>query len=247
MKFFTLSFFILIKSSFASTTLSCTHPCLCHMANKLLTPGQNIIILPPRGIPDDLHHFDPNISLIKKWLRSDHLLLAPKELIDLPSLKKHKASLSFTLPNNSSAAEAHFWLSSKMNCLYQKKLQGYLQSAGFKTQKIKCLDHEVLPSLKGKLFILTHDALSAKLSQAGAKVHSLKGSHHHSEIHAGDLKKIYQSLKEKKQAIWIIEKGHHIPHTLKSLQEKGKSYSLNGQDCELYKKLPKLFTKWSAL
>lgn len=235
---FILSVILFSYGAMAQTTLHCSHPELCKMAQNILMENnisdvKTEVIVNMSGDP---HEYEPKASEIKGLISAPILITGPHELN--PWLKKIleqrsliKEAVTITLPltpaefkfykNASAEALSHFWLYPKVYCILKIKLNNELKNIKIPiTKKSQCdiiTSEKVLKNALAKVkmpIILTHDAILPLLNQLKQndeqKFVSIKGSGHHEELSASSLKNMYDALKSPR-VIWIKEKGINIP------------------------------------
>src|SRR5690606_8259939 len=66
--------------------------------------------------------------------------------------------------------------------------------------------------------IISHDALVPLLNSHGIKAYAIRGSGHHEEPHAAQLKQLQKLLDKNPKVIWVIERRINLPGALKSMQ-----------------------------
>ena len=193
----------------------------------------------------DPHDFDPLASDIKNLISTENLIVGPKELnpwatkIVEQRNKNKKRTIELNLNADSKKfynttnldALSHFWLYPKVICQFREILQAELiaqkeiQGAKTKSSQEDCLTlalkkelelKSALDKLKSPL-VLTHDALMPLFLslKPDLKVTAIKGSGHHHEASAQDVKNLYESLKAPR-VTWIIEKSINIPKNILS-------------------------------
>lgn len=196
-------------------------------------------------ISGDPHDFDPLSSDIKNLISTEHLIVGPRELnpwvtkIIEQRNKNKKRTIELNLNAESkklynttnTEALSHFWLYPKVICQFKESLQAELiahkEIQGSKTKNtqedclILALKKELeLKSALDKLkfpLVLTHDALMPLFLslKPDLKITAIKGSGHHHEPSAKDVKNLYAFLQAPK-VTWIIEKSINIPKNILS-------------------------------
>ncbi len=189
----------------------CTHPQVCN-----LFPNSTY----PLKLEIDPHHFEPSIGDIKKFLMADVVAIGPLSLNPWAiKIKKNRESsrkkiIEISIPEKfkekygkkNSYMLDHFWLFPDILCSLVKDCQE--KEANERIEKLKGL-------IKGKYFVLTHDALSPLLESLGANVASLRTSTHNCEAQPSSLKIIEDWKKKNRAIIWLIEENVHTFNQLK--------------------------------
>lgn len=229
----------------ADTIVSCSHPQLCTLAQKIFTENhmKNYKFVNLVAISGDPHEYEPSSAEVKNLIKADILIAGPVELnpwIKKVNYQRSKLALrTFNIPmenkeyslypNASHEALSHFWLYPKIYCALKTKLEDQLVAANIlaalpakklcsnEALKIENDLQATMESLKLPV-VLTHDALlplMESLSKNSANVVAIKGSGHHSEATSKSVKKLYDAL-QKPQVIWVEEKGINIPQNIMS-------------------------------
>lgn len=194
-------------------------------------------------ISGDPHDFDPLASDIKNLISTENLIIGPPELnpwatkITEQRKKNKKNTIELNLDNqskkfyntNNLEALSHFWLYPKVICQFKESLTAELIAQkhvlNTKINNEDCLAKAVgkelelkntLDALKFPI-VLTHDALMPLLLslRPELEITAIKGSGHHHETSAKDVKNLYQFLKSPK-VIWVVEKSINIPKNILS-------------------------------
>lgn len=223
-------------------SLSCTHIELCRLYAEV-SPTTLVKFEHVVQISGDPHDFDPLASDIKNLISAENLIVGPRELnpwatkIIEQRTKNKKTTIELNLTaeakkvyqSENTEALSHFWLYPKIICQFKESLQAELiamkQIQGVKLSPENCLTASLKKELELKSaldkikhpIVLTHDALMPLFLslKPDLKIAAIKGSGHHHEASAKDVKNLYTMLKAPK-VIWVVEKSINIPKNILS-------------------------------
>lgn len=165
----------------------------------------------------DPHGFEPTTSDIKKIYHTDILLTGPITHTPWirPLLKKKAQNKIFIVHDELD----HFWLNSQSLCLVEKKLLHFLNLKPSQTSclKVQVIQEKIKDQLKKKNYsvVITHPSLNQLFAKLSIEHFSLATSNHHHEVKPKRLKEFLKWKEKQKNILWIVEKGHTLPPTLK--------------------------------
>jgi len=225
-------FFLTICSyslSAKKTSIVCTHPQVCNIVSTLVdfNEVQLEVGVKPQADP---HAHEISSSEIKKLTQADIVIspgLSLQHWIKTIKRKRKKTTLVYKPSSNK---KSHFWLYPNELCMALNYFSTELKkSIKIREDKSICRNQSLnkdvsvaFKKLKDKKIILTHDASEALFKEYNLEVISLKGSGHHDEVDIRSLKMLnkIQKRNEPKNIVWIIEKGIHIPASVKAKMRK---------------------------
>lgn len=229
--------FIALSMNQAMAMWMCTHPQLCQLADDYFKAIETQVPELTKAISavGDPHHIEPTSAEIKAMTKAEVLLAAPPELHpwsrQIVKIRHGQKLQTFEFPlskakelgysDASPEALAHFWLYPKIHCQYweflhqQLNLTKSLPACPYSNYETKLK----LAAKKVKLsIILSHDALVPLFRSWGIDAHAIKGSGHHEEPRAAQLKELQRLLQRQEKVVWLIESRISFPSALKKMQ-----------------------------
>lgn len=236
---------LFLAADIAHARMACTHLQVCNLIDELIEDPENIqgsqTHLPIKFMGDP-HHFEPGPKQIKELLTAQTLFSGPVELhpwirpilqqrAKNPQLKsivlEINSQFPLKYPKASLESLSHFWLFPDIHCDLQKNVASELKILGKKIKPLTCpnpyfsfTEKKAKSVLSQKTIILTHDAMASYLETLGARVISLRGSHHGERLSAQTLKELHQVVKNEGQVIWLFELPIENSDQIKSLVRK---------------------------
>jgi len=242
MKILYISLLLYFASNFVfANSITCTHQQICHLVTYI-HGNAAVKKIPHSG---DHHHHDLRTKDIKPLYDARYLITAPIQL--QPWLNKIHSTkvdnLAFTptiakkylkqYQTSNIHTIAHFWLYPKIYCDIYQQIVETLKHWHLTVKRKNCnnqfFDDWNKISLAGHTIILTHDALLPLLRSQGAKVFTLRRSHHHHGVSSKVLKNLQDFLKNNPQNIlWVFEKNINIPSIIKDwIKPEHRKVNLN--------------------
>lgn len=236
----------MLGAASAATTISCSHPELCTLAQSIFAENrmkdfqfENLV-----AIAGDPHEYEPTTTEIKNLIKANILIAGPVELN--PWIKKVNYQRSKTValktlnipmdkaeyalyPKASHEALSHFWLYPKIYCTLKTKLEeqlvannllvvlGTKKSCSAEAQKIESELQTTLQALKLPV-VLTHDALLPLMENLSKNSANVVAikGSGHHTEASPQSVKKLYDALKKPQVIWIEEKGINVPKNILS-------------------------------